>query len=65
MTITLELTATELATLQSALFDRAGALKADFIARPSPLFIEELEALIALLAQTTTPTATLLEAAQG
>ena len=66
MTITLELTAAELATLQSALFARAGALRADFIAHPSPAFIDELEALIALLAQTCGPSASAcLEAAQG
>jgi hypothetical protein len=63
MIITLDLTSAELATLQGALFARAGALKADFIARPSPAFIDELEAVVALLAQTTGPTA--LDAAQG
>ena len=65
MTITLQLTPAELAILQSALFARAGSLRAEFVARPSPAFIDELEALIALLAQTTTPTTTALEAAQG
>ena len=62
MTITLELTLAELATLQSALFARAGALKADFIAQPTPAFIAELEVIIGLLAQTT---GTSLDAAQG
>ena len=65
MTITLQLTPAELATLQSALFARAGALRAEFVARPSAAFIDELEALIALLAQTTTTSTTALEAAQG
>ena len=62
MTITLELTPAELATLQSALFARAGTLQADFIACPTPAFVNELEAVVALLAQTC---GTSLEAAQG